>query len=228
MFTEPPLTSQNKKPVVFGLPKMREKVLDMLGNAYSNNDLDIEEYERRLPLAHNAQSLDELEEVIYDFPEVKTLFPSVPKSSIFPTSRTNSNLATHGKESSFVNIIGNKQISSFDISEPNIELISGIGENMIDLRDIGSKFTHISIKNYSMIGTLLIRLPANAQLKNNMTTVIGSFQQQVRGDGFWNKLFKRIKKEVPQISNFNPNPPIFVELSGFSLIGETVIEYEKE
>lgn len=227
MFTEPPLTSQNKKPVIFGLPKMREKVLDMLGNAYSSNDLDIEEYEKRLALTHNAQSIGELEQVIYDFPEVENLFPAVPKSSIFP-SQFGSALANRGQESSFVNIIGNKQISSFDISEPNIELITGIGEAVIDLRDIGSKFTHIKVSNYSMIGNLLIRLPANAQLKNSMTTIIGSFKQQVRGEGFWNKLFKRIKKEVPQISNPNPNPPVFVELTGFSVIGEVVVEYEKD
>jgi hypothetical protein len=228
MFAEPPLTSQNKKPIVFGLPKMREKVLDMLGSAYSNNDLDIEEYEKRLAAAHKAQSIDELEHVIYDFPAVKTLFPTKTiNTPVFPTNFS-TGLAALNTESSFVNIIGNKQISSLDISEPTIELITGIGDTMLDLRDIGKKYTHIKITNYTLIGNLRIKLPANAQLKKGMSIVIGNLTQKVRGEGFWNGLFKRIVKEVPQISTPNPNPPIFVELSGFSLIGEVIVEYEKE
>ena len=230
MFAEPPLTSQNKKPIVFGLPKMREKVLDMLGNAYSNNDLDIEEYEKRLAAAHKAQSIDELKNVIYDFPAFKTLFPSkiAAQTPAFPRS-LNSALANYTTESSFVNIIGNTHLSSLDIAEPNIELMMGIGETVLDLRDIGKKFTHIKINSYSVIGNLTIKLPANAQLKRGMSVIIGEFTQKVRGKGFWNGLFKKIaKKEEPQTPIYNDNPPIFVELSGFLVIGEVIVVYEKE
>lgn len=227
MFTTPPLNPENKKPVVFGLPKMREKVIDMLGNAYSSNDLDIEEYEKRLAIAHNSQSVDELKNVIYDFPEVGTLFPAVAKTSLF-SSRSHTGLTTSKADSSFLNIVGNKEISAYDISSPTIEVISLIGDTVLDLRDIGSKFTHLKIETYGAIGNLKIRVPANAQVKKNIFVFIGNLTQKVRGGGFWNKLMSKITKEVPVLSNPNPNPPIFIELSGLRLIGEVTIEYEKE
>ncbi|WP_027002875.1 DUF1707 SHOCT-like domain-containing protein [Hugenholtzia roseola] len=60
------------KKTTYGVPKKREAVIEALQNAFSNQNLDEEEYINRLDEAMKATSIEELELVLFDFPtEVK-------------------------------------------------------------------------------------------------------------------------------------------------------------
>lgn len=52
----------------YGLPKKREEVLEVLQSAFTQGHLDEREYERRVSNAYEAQSIEELEPVLADFP----------------------------------------------------------------------------------------------------------------------------------------------------------------
>ena len=52
----------------FGLPKKREQVINLLQQAYIEQNLEEDDYEQRLTKAMAADSLETLQEVIADFP----------------------------------------------------------------------------------------------------------------------------------------------------------------
>jgi hypothetical protein len=54
---------------VFGLPQQRQKAVEILNHCYSNDLLDLLEFESRLALAEKAVTLDDLERVLADIPE---------------------------------------------------------------------------------------------------------------------------------------------------------------
>ncbi|WP_338759710.1 LiaF domain-containing protein [Bernardetia sp. ABR2-2B] len=62
----------------YGLPAKREELIDVLNTAFAEQNLDDEEYENRVKEALNAKCIEELEVIIFDFPqEIKNkLFPS--------------------------------------------------------------------------------------------------------------------------------------------------------
>ncbi len=55
--------------MAYGLPKKREEVVKTLEQAYLEGNLDETSYEQRLTLAYEAKTVEELKEVLYDFPQ---------------------------------------------------------------------------------------------------------------------------------------------------------------
>ena len=51
-----------KRQTIFGLEKKRKQVIDMLSHALEHNDLDIHAYEKRIEIAIQAKSIEELEQ----------------------------------------------------------------------------------------------------------------------------------------------------------------------
>ena len=230
--------SKREKPIVFGLPKHREKVIEAIGEAYASNNLDIDEYEKRLEQAHDAKSLNELRQVVHDFPQVNTLVPlpryktpNEPKKVVpnyqKPTGQFNysPSPAETFKQSiegvDFLNIIGDRKITGLEINKPEVKSITIIGDTTVDLRDIYSKFTHIRIESYSAIGNLKVRVPHNAQISKNMMVLIGDTKNKTIGRSLINRVFGTKNQPV----NYDPDQPaIHVEIAGFKLIGDLIIE----
>lgn len=224
-------SKKKKKVTVFGLPKFRERVLDMLQAAYSNQNLTTEEYEKRLDIAHNCLSVEELEDAIYDFPSSEKAFllgDELPSTRNATSPSPAQNFLQNVEEAeTFTNIIGAQHISSFDVTEPIIKIVSGIGETTIDLRGIAAVHSHLRVKIYGGIGSLMILVPANARVKKkDFTMIIGSLAQTVKGDGFWAKLFgNKVDALIP--AKPSTAPPVYIELSGLMCIGEVTIQYDK-
>lgn len=63
----------------YGLPKKREEVSNILQAAFSEGNLDENEYEKRLDAVYEAKSMEDLKKVLADFPQhiQARLFPEV-------------------------------------------------------------------------------------------------------------------------------------------------------
>ncbi|MBX2841261.1 MAG: cell wall-active antibiotics response protein [Flammeovirgaceae bacterium] len=220
---------EEKRPVVFGLPKLKEKVLTMLGNAFVENDLEIAEYEKRLKIANEAKSIEELENAVYDFPQAHQIFPAKrPNPTQHPQQPYIGNSPAKTFRDAFdsadyFTLIGDRKFTQLDISKPNMKVIMGIGDTMFDLRDIAKKFTHIRIESYSLIGNMKIRVPENAQIKRNLVCLIGDIKQRKGGKNFIQQMFAG--NHQPSASPLSHQPQITVEITGFKAIGDVVIEF---
>ncbi len=74
--------SKNTPPTTYGLPKKKNEVIEVLQEAYANQNLEDQEYERRLDEATNAKSIEDLQLVIFDFPASirAKVFPKPPQT----------------------------------------------------------------------------------------------------------------------------------------------------
>lgn len=228
--------NDKKRPTTFGLPKQREKVIDLLEKAFINNDLDSDDYESRLVMAHGAQSIEELKVAIHDFPQKDRLFPSNTTSHTKVPSARSSQLPSpvqgfiHSIENAdAMSVIGDCHVTSMDVHQPNLKVIRGIGNTVLDMRDIGHKFSHVRIESYGLIGDVYIRVPVNAKVKRKMFVLIGEKTQRIRNkaQSFIDRIFGNKKNIWPSAQNSSA-PEVSVEITGFNLIGNLVIEYYQD
>ena len=225
-----------KLPTTFGLPKLREQVIDMLEKAFVNNDLDSDDYEKRLVMAHGAQSVEELKIVIHDFPQKHQIFPtSNQQRSPRTSSRSNQLPApvqgfiqTLESADAFT-LIGDCHIAGIEVNKPNVKIVRGIGNSVIDLRDVGHKFGNIRVESYGLIGDIKVLVPANAKVKRKIFLLLGEKTQRIRSraQSFFDRIFGSNTKTPFNFSN-NTSPEINVEISGFNLIGNLVVEYHQD
>lgn len=232
-------SSNNQKlPTTYGLPKLREQVINVLEQAYIGNNLDADDYEQRLVLAHSAKSVEELKNVIHDFPQKDHIFPKskavTPRQTTTPTTTidTEQLLAPvkgliHSIENAdSMSVIGDCYLSTFDLNQPNVKIVRGIGNAVIDLRDIGHKYSHVRIESYGLIGDVYIRVPMTAHVKRKMFLLLGEKTQRVRNKAksFFDKLFGT-KNMTPRYNKGLTAPEVTIEIVGFNLIGNLNIEY---
>ena len=62
----------------YGIPKLRRAVICRLAEAYSRDDLTLEDYERRVEAAEQAWTIDALDAIVEDFPDNSPDFPQKP------------------------------------------------------------------------------------------------------------------------------------------------------
>lgn len=65
----------------------RQATVDALCEHFANDVLEVEEFERRVDLAHRAATLDELDEILADLPGAETRPAPAPSGSRSPESR---------------------------------------------------------------------------------------------------------------------------------------------
>ena len=53
---------------VAGLPRKREETVEILSECYARDLIELDEYERRIDLIHDAATLDDLEALLSDVP----------------------------------------------------------------------------------------------------------------------------------------------------------------
>lgn len=205
----------------FGLPKKREQVITILGDAFAENNLEVDEYERRLEIAHNAKSLEALRNAIHDFPQVNTVLPIASQKQA-----TSPFTPSPEEPSRFISLIGDIKAKGLEIASPSISHVSLIGDTFLDLRKIAETHPHLRIESYTGIGDLKILVPANTKVRKNLFTLIGETVQRVKGKGFWKKLFGK-EEQLPPVPA-SSLPPVTLEIVGFKLIGDVVIEFERD
>ncbi len=214
----------NRKSVKFGLPKMRERVLEALSQAYIDQQLETEDYEKRVELAYQASYIDELEDTVYDFPNRYQLIQRTPYQQPPNPQHNRPTPNTYVPEKGYFSLIGDFNITDADIGEEPVQMFNGIGDTIIDLRAIGDD-RYIEINQFSLIGDTKILVPEGMIVeKRNLIYVIGEFKRRKRRDlsKFLGKLTgKKIEEEPPK----PPNQSV-LRIKGFKLIGDfKIIDY---
>jgi len=192
----------SETPTTYGLPKKREEVIEALKLAYTNQNLDDQEYERRLNETMSAKSIEDLMLVLFDFPaEIRyRIFPrdnSTPTSSSSPTylpaltdnklqvimGNDARNMPTLSNSLSKISAILSSQKLDFRLSQVpetpiNIHIESILSSTLIDLRNENLEGKHININVSGALGEIKIMLPRGATIQRNIQLVSGEFKVQ--------------------------------------------------
>jgi len=210
----------NPRRNTFGVPKLREKVLDALSKAYVNSLLDTEEYENRVELAHKSRTVEELTELVHDFPDKHEIVaPFLPQASRQRTSESLSSTQkrplskmpqpTGERKLKGLTLLGNKYLLARDCVDQPGFAFTAVGDLIMDLRDI-KPGQIVDMTHISLIGDLKIMLPEGVKVEQNYMVLIGEFKR---------KFLRRKKPEV------EGSEQAYLRITGVKLIGDLRIEY---
>jgi len=199
-----------KRHTIFGLEKRRKQVIEMLSKAFINNDLDTHAYAKRVELAIQAKSIEELEEAIYDFPDQYTS----PDKSQAPTIKT-------PPKHHFLNILRKKMIFGRNLSYPNFTNRTILGETIIDLQYVTQFDSDIVIENYNFMGNVRIKVPAYAIVRQQFLNIWGESRETIRGSSILQQILGK-----PKIFSIPAHiTPLVIHIVGLNVLGEINIEY---
>lgn len=219
-----------KQPTTYGLPNKREAVIKQLNLAYSEQNLEEEEFESRLKEATNAQSIEELKLVIFDFP-IAIQDSIFPKETIVPAKvQAPSSPVVPSPRNKFQSILGNdsrsiptlsQNMSKFSaiLSEQKLDfrLSQIVGDDLyvhceailssvtVDLRNenLEGKTLHIHVTG--SLGEIKLLIPRGAAIQKSIHSVMGEFKVQDKNRSWIKRITGLGKQEEPEKDRFTVN-----------------------
>ena len=217
-------------PQTYGLPKLRRAALERLARAYADDDLELEDYERRTGDIHAAETVQEIARVMADVPdfgiegfggrqdtgEQPPVAParSHPAPSSFP--------AEQGDHGTAVQVLGDREIAFADFRGGAMHVFCLLGDTRIDLTDLGPRDT-VVVTDHGALGDVVVRVPAGTEVVEQRVVILGDFKRgpartaRGRRNTRW-KLEKHGGEAPPR-----PARASRVVLRGFRLLGDTKI-----
>ena len=178
----------------YGLPKLRERVVRRLAQAYSEGELDLDDYEERIRRAEHAVTVGELKDVVADFPD-----PPVTSVSETP------DLVSDRSGPFYFTLLGDRDILPDDLEHDAAAVLSIIGDVKVDLSQTrameGATF---DITSVSLLGDTTVIVPPGTRVIRRQFTLIGDYK-------------RRTRQPEPGTERYT------VVLRGFSLIGDVKI-----
>lgn len=181
-----------------GLESLRQEVIDRLTEAFSADDISMEEYERRATEANSALKITELER-IYDSLPARQTKPGKPldtrNSGIMgaPSITTGS-------------IMSDKRMTGNWLSSDRVSSFTFMGSTRLDLRDVDLPPGPIHIEAFTLMGETRVIVPRGLPVRLNVFAFMGESKasrdvnQQVKGATSW------------------------VEISGFAMMGSVSVK----
>ena len=215
----------------YGVPRRRQEIIEMLGEAYARNDLEQDEFERRLELAEQAQTIEELEAVVADFPSGGSTRSGVPteQTHLKPMEKVELERRLEKLDGMTAptrfNFIGDLHITAAPAEPKVLRTVCIIGDTKVDLRPLSGMPGVFLIKIVSLIGDTRIHVPRGTPVEFRALSLIGDRRRSSKGEGFLSRLARTItgaseKADKPALP---PGPTVVV--TGFKLIGDmTVVE----
>lgn len=178
------------------LESYRYAAIELLTEAYTADQLGMEEFEKRIAQVHNAVEAAEIREAMAGFPE-----PRLEGES--QGSRWEAyDLPVTGQP--ILSILSERRLSGDWLHGSSARSISVLGSSRLDLRDTGSTEPVISLHLVAVMGETRIIVPPDMRVENYVTPILA--EVSVRAP----------KKRAPMRRT--------LRLSGFAVMGEVRVE----
>ncbi len=213
----------------FGVPRRREEIIALLKEAYTHNDLEQLELERRLELAEEARTIEELEALIADFPSPISAADARPTAMPNPAAAIDMDL--EGQISALdgmvaptrFTLLGDQHIAITPAEPRVLATACVIGDTKVDLRALSGMPGAFLLKVVKLFGDTKIVVSKGTQVHVRQFSLIGDQRRGRKGDGLLAKLAGMFGAASDQKSETPSLPGPTVVVTGFRLIGDTVI-----
>ncbi len=204
-------------PTTYGLPKKKEEVMEVLLTAFTEENLDALEYDRRMEQAMEAESIEALEQIIADFPlEIRRrIFPSTATTTTTRRSATSAALpalpplrVVMGESYQHLSEINKQPLALFAaLSTQKIDLRDAVllsdelvikvecilSETVIDLRNEQLNGRRIRFVVHGALGEIKILLPPGGLIEQAVDLIGGSLSVKDKRKGW----LKRLRGQSP-------------------------------
>ncbi|NME70041.1 DUF1707 domain-containing protein [Flammeovirga aprica] len=227
----------------FGLPKKRKQTLDILEKAFTEGNLDPHDYENRLDMVMQADSVEKLDLVLSDFPEQYRKESNVSTSSSSVIAPENHAKQNHNKlslnvlagkslvidnvstsSSRIFTIIGEQKIS---FSDPNLqntksdyEVVTIVGETSVDLRNQCLEGAVIKLRMTKVVGEVNIKVLPGTIVEDRTKKILSEYTHVLKSKTWKNKIYNAFspnREDGSQKAAGKVNCHLILE--GFSILG---------
>jgi hypothetical protein len=157
------------------LRQSREAAIARLSEAFSRDDLDMDEFERRVDLAHRAETVAELEPLLADLP-APTGTPEPATTALAPMVRREG----IREKALLVSIMGGTERKGQWLVPRKIRIFTMMGGTDLDFRDAQFAPGVTEIHIFAMMGGVDIVVPPGLAVEMNGVAIMGGFEHMER------------------------------------------------
>jgi hypothetical protein len=153
------------------LRELRERTIERLSAHYAYDELDLEDFERRVELVEKAGSEAELLEIVRDLGE--------PKSALVPVARAGALAARDVPDKrSIMSIFGGTTRRGSWTVPRQLRVVAVMGGAEVDFReaDFGSGVHEVRV--FALFGGITVIVPPDVRVEVDGTGVLGGFDDQ--------------------------------------------------
>jgi hypothetical protein len=153
----------------------RDRVIAALSEHFAHDALDVDEFERRITVAHTAESPDEIEALLTDLP---ALAPSV--SAVVPAARVARTLVplsqVQGEQTVLAIMGGVERRGAWNVPR-RLRIVTVMGGAHLDLREARFPPGPVDIEVFAFMGGVEIIVPPGLAIETHGSAIMGGFQE---------------------------------------------------
>lgn len=213
----------------YGVPSRRVQVIELLTEAYASDDLEQAEFEQRIELAEQARTIEELEQLVADFPADIVQAATVPAAVGEAVQVTGEELEQEVARldglsaPTRLTVIGDQHIVVGPEDPRVVRSVSLLGECNVDLRGLAGASGVYLVKVAAVIGDTRIIVSRGTPVEVRLIGLVGDQKRTRRRGGLLKRLARKLGTipEAQEQPSAPPGPTVVV--TGFRLIGDTEI-----
>jgi hypothetical protein len=158
------------------LREARERTIARLSDLFASDELDVDEFDRRLTVAHRAGSLAEIEALVADFPTVAAttaVARAAPAVQVVPAASTRA-------RQSIVAIFGGAVRRGQWTAPRNLRIVTVCGGAQIDFREARLPTGVTTVSIFAVMGGVEIIVPPGLSVEVDGAAVMGGFDHLER------------------------------------------------
>jgi hypothetical protein len=182
----------------------RDRLIALLSDRFADGTLDVDEFERRVTVAHRSDSAAELEALAADLPAA----PGAPLPAPAPPPASRALIPeAHVRRSGLVlSIMGGSERKGPWTVPRRLDVVSFMGGARLDLREARMPAGVVDLRVASLMGGVEIIVPPTLAVESNGVAIMGGFEHIDRAPA------------AP-----DPSAPL-VRISGIAMMGGVKIE----
>jgi hypothetical protein len=169
-----PFVAPETQPALVALRRRREQIIDALSDHFARDHLDVDEFERRVDLAHRADTSDALEELLGD---LEALEPSEPSEALVGPVPSPEQLALHRPEDrSLIAVLSGAERRGQWRVPKRLRVYALMGGAVLDFREVLLPPGETEVKVYAIMGGVEIIVPPGLAVECDGIGVLGGFE----------------------------------------------------
>jgi hypothetical protein len=166
--------SAEKKPALVALRDRREEVIESLCEAYAVDTLEESEFERRLDIAHKADTVQALEKLVTDIVPAE---PGASSKALAVVSEEQRAIAKNRpKSKNVVAILGGAERKGSWRVPKKTNVWSILGGSLLDFRDVVLPPGETEVRVHALLGGVEIIVPPNLAVDCEGIGIMGGFE----------------------------------------------------
>jgi hypothetical protein len=148
---------------------MRDRIIARLGDAFANDRVDVEEFERRVTIAHQSDSERELDALIVDLPAPTKSTAVAPARELVPSREVKP------KGTVFTAMGGVERRGSWMVPR-RLNVMTVMGGATLDFREARLPEGDVEIRVGALMGGVEIIVPPTLAVESNGAAIMGGFE----------------------------------------------------